>query len=70
MKASQRHFTICRLRENGKISRNECLQNRITRLSAIIQNLEIEGWKFNSHRQEGNWLYEVVFDPKDNEYIP
>jgi len=36
------------LLNQGEISRNVCIKELfITRLSAIIQNLETEGWEFN-----------------------
>ena len=36
------------LLQNGEVSRNVCIRELyITRLSAIIQELETEGWEFN-----------------------
>lgn len=67
---SQRHFVVCRLRENKKISRNECLSNYISRLSAIIQNLEREGFRFNAKHVGRDYVYELVHDPKDEPYFP
>ena len=34
------------LREQGKITRNQCLRNYVSRLSAIIYMLKQEGWEF------------------------
>lgn len=66
---NQRHFVICRLRENKRISRNECLRNFISRLSAIIQNLEKEGFRFNTKNVDGDYVYELTHDPKDDPYF-
>jgi len=44
---TQRVFVLSRLRENGEITRNECLRNYISRLSAIIYDLrEIDDFEF------------------------
>lgn len=67
---NQRHFVISRLRQNKRISRNECLSNFISRLSAIIQRLEREGFKFNTKWVGGDYVYEVIHDPKDDPYFP
>ena len=69
-KVNQRHFVICRLRDNKKISRNECLGNYISRLSGIIQKLESEGWKFRTERVGNDYQYNVLHDPKDDPYFP
>lgn len=44
MKQSQEQWVIKKLLENGKISRNEALRNYVSRLSAIILNLNKAGW--------------------------
>ncbi len=43
---TQLNFVRNRLLENGKISRNECLQNFISRLGSRIYDLEQEGFSF------------------------
>jgi hypothetical protein len=45
---SQKKWVIERLKIKGTVSRNECLQNYISRLSAIIQNLEEDGYEFET----------------------
>lgn len=69
MKKSQKERVIKRLLEKNEITRNECLKNYISRLSAIIQDLEEEGWKFETERRGGNYkteadyVYRVVETP-------
>ena len=45
MKQTQLDWIISRLDETGKISRNECLQNYISRLGARIADLKEMGWE-------------------------
>jgi hypothetical protein len=40
------------LRENGYISRNQCLRNYISRLGAIINILKKDGWRFEANYQQ------------------
>ena len=67
MKTSQEQFVISQLKLNGFISRNLCLQERITRLGAIICNLKKEGWDFDpKYVQENggrNFYYYVKTSP-------
>lgn len=67
MKKSQEQFVIDQLKLNGYISRNLCLQERITRLGAIICNLKASGWDFNAKyvRESGgkNFYYFVTKSP-------
>lgn len=52
------------LRERGQISRNEALQNFVSRLGAIILVLKKEGWEIDSgydgHR---NYVYKLKKAP-------
>lgn len=50
MKNTQKNRVIQKLLRDGYITRNECLKQvpAITRLSAIIQILEEEGWVFSA----------------------
>jgi hypothetical protein len=50
MKQSQEKFVIDHLLKNDCISRNTCIQNFITRLGAIINRLNQQGWII-----EGEW---------------
>lgn len=63
MKKTQEQFVIDRLLKNGEISRNECLQNFISRLGAIICSLNQTGeWEIN-----GEW-YKTEFG-RDYKYF-
>lgn len=62
---SQRQRVENRLKERGYITRNECLRNYISRLSAIIQDLEADGYVFATYRAEDrDYGYKVVEFPK------
>lgn len=54
-KLSQKQRVLRRLKEIGKVTRNECLNTnpRITRLGAIICDLKKDGYKIEG-REEGN----------------
>jgi hypothetical protein len=60
---SQKERVIYKLNHTGFITRNECLKNFISRLSAIIQELESEGWVFKTERVKGDYRYDVVSSP-------
>ncbi|MCK9371014.1 hypothetical protein M0R04_13975 [Candidatus Dojkabacteria bacterium] len=64
---SQESFVIDQLKLNGYISRNLCLQERITRLGAIICDLKKVGWDFDPkyvHENGGkNFYYYVTKSP-------
>ena len=51
------------LLKNGRISRNFCLRNYISRLGARIIDLKKEGFEFNAHNEGGDYVYEVVKMP-------
>jgi hypothetical protein len=46
---SQQEWVVTQLDKNGYISRNQCLRNYITRLSAIIYDLRQAGWDFATY---------------------
>lgn len=48
MKKTQKQLVIDRLLAKGYVTRNEMLLERITRLGAIIQELEVEGFVFEA----------------------
>lgn len=59
-KQTQLNFVKNRLDERGYITRNECLRNRISRLSAIIYNLKEMGYKISGRRipySDDRWDY-------------
>lgn len=60
---SQEKIVLNELQERGAVTRNWCLQNRITRLSAIIHRLTGKGYNFRSERGErasDNYIYHLV----------
>lgn len=52
------------LKEKGEITRNECLRNYISHLSAIMLILKNEGWEFTTSKREGDYVYTVGAVPK------
>lgn len=49
-----------RLNQRGYITRNECLSNYITRLSAIIYTLEKQGMIFKTEQKGGDYIYRLI----------
>lgn len=77
MKLSQKEQVIKILRLNGEVSRNVCIRELyITRLSAIIQELEEDGWTFNPQNVKTEYgrdfIYYMVKTPykKVEYYVP
>ena len=64
---TQRQIVINRLRQTNQISRNWCLKNYISRLSAIILDLKHKGWVFKPKRDEGDYIYILERMPLDDE---
>lgn len=62
-KTSQSTWVKEQLKVYGEISRNTCLKAYISRLSAIIQDLEAEGYKFSTSRRNGDYVYKLVSAP-------
>lgn len=56
---TQEEFVLSCLKTHGEISRNHCLRNYITRLSAIIYNLRKEGYDFTVERRDGDYIYKL-----------
>lgn len=53
------------LNQHGEISRNFCLQNYVTRLGAIIHELNREGWEITGrYRKNGTGKDFVYFSDK------
>lgn len=63
MKKSQKERIEKRLYQVGKITRNECLRNYISRLGAIICVLKEEGWEFETKNVKGDYVYIVKTYP-------
>lgn len=57
---TQKERIIFKLKRDGYITRNECLQRYISRLGAIICTLKKEGWKFKTEEVGGDYKYTVV----------
>lgn len=72
---TQKEWVKQQLRETGEITRNQCLGQFISRLSAIIQDLEEDGWVFETLRRGGNYkteadyVYTVKNDPKKKQIV-
>lgn len=65
---TQQDWVVSQLVEKGYISRNDCLRNYISRLSAIMCVLKKEGWEFSCEyiTENGgkNYYYRVVKKPQ------
>jgi len=76
MKNSQKKFVEITVRTNMVISRNECLRNYITRLSAIVCDMQKHGYVFEATRVpiktkwgDGyDYEYRLITAPKDPVY--
>ncbi len=54
-KKSQKEIIINILLKDGRVSRNWCLQNYISRLASLISDLKTESWDFEAkYVTEGN----------------
>ena len=62
-KLSQKERIKKRLLEVGHISRNDCIRNYITRLSAYILELKQEGWDFETKEVNGDYIYTATKTP-------
>jgi hypothetical protein len=60
---SQKNRIVGVLMEKGKITRNMCLANYISRLGAIICTLKSEGWDFRTEKDGGDYVYIVIKNP-------
>ena len=62
-KKTQKERVIDKLLRDGFVTRNECLRNYISRLSAIIQDLEEEGFEFKPYDFHGDYRYDMIKCP-------
>ncbi len=63
MKKTQLTRVKMKLKRDGFITRNECLNlvyHKITRLSAIILILRNQGWDFKTSDIKGDYKYELL----------
>ena len=63
-KVTQKQRILEILKRDGSISRNQALGMFISRLSAIIQDLEAEGYSFVPKKKDGDYTYTLVGSPK------
>jgi len=63
-KETQLSWVKSQLRENGEITRNTALQHYVSRLSALIQRLEGEGYEFEAFGRDSDYVYRVKTAPK------
>lgn len=66
---SQKDRVIKRILDTGKITRNECLRNYISRLGAIICTLKKEGWDFRTEWEGGDFVYTMIRCPLKKEVL-
>lgn len=62
-KQTQKQRIEKRLLDVGHITRNECIRNYITRLSAYILELKDEGWEFETKDTGQDYIYKVISSP-------
>jgi len=65
---TQKEFVIKKLKDDNFISRNYCLKNYISRLGAIINTLNKEGWNIKGRVDNRDYLYEVKGSPLKRVY--
>lgn len=63
-KLSQKERILKQLREHGKISRNACLKNYISRLSAYILEFKNEGMDIEAKEVDGDYVYYLLDKPE------
>lgn len=73
---TQIEWAIAQLKEYGRLTRNEALRERITRLGAIICSLNKQGWEIKGRWEKTklgrDYVYEVIRMPfkRVEYYIP
>jgi len=65
---TQRQFVEKELLETGKIGRNYCLQNYISRLGALICDLRADGWDFEAKNVKGDYVYKLKNSPYEKKH--
>ena len=69
---TQKTFVISQLKDYGKISRNFCLQNFITRLGAIVEKLNNEGYviqgAYEKTEKGKDYIYTLISLPPKSKY--
>jgi hypothetical protein len=64
MKTSQKDIVLKQLRNEGRVTRNWCLSNRISRLSAIMLDLKHDGVNFDTEETKHDYIYKLLDKPK------
>ena len=54
---TQKLIVLAELKRTGSVSRNWCLQNYITRLAAIINDLKEDGYKIDGSKVGNDYKY-------------
>ena len=62
---SQKTIVLKKLRDEGRVTRNWALQNRISRLSAIMLDLKHEGVNFDTEETKHDYIYSLKDKPKE-----
>lgn len=62
-KMSQELWVRIVLKDHGEISRNHALENRVTRLAAIIRLLKNKGWGIEGEERNGDYIYKLKWKP-------
>lgn len=69
---TQENWVINRLNSKGCVTRNEALQNYISRLGAIVERLNKAGWDIKgTYLRTGNskdYVYTLIKKPEPNFY--
>lgn len=61
---TQKERVVKRLLATGQVTRNECLRNYISRLGAIICDLQAEGWEFTAeYDDKKDYVYKFTKTP-------
>ena len=64
MRKHQLEWVLERLKENGRVSRNDALAHFISRLSGYILKLRQQGYDFDTLKEGGDYVYVLVSEPK------
>ena len=67
-KESQLEYVKKLLLNYGKVSRNHCLEQRLTRLTSRIDDLKNEGWEIEPKREKINGGTDFVYYLKSSPY--
>ena len=62
-KITQKERIVKQLLKEGFITRNSCLRNFISRLSAYILELKEEGWEFETKEINNDYIYKIIKCP-------